>query len=69
MMILFTMETPDYQKLMKMIDELKEIKEAAEKAKQLEYAAKRKDYEYITLFHEQVMEYYEECINKIKKCF
>ena len=32
MMILFTMETPDYQKLMKTIDELRETKEAAEKA-------------------------------------
>lgn len=37
----------------------------SEEARQLEYAAKRKDYEYIAAFHKEVMEYYEECIRKI----
>lgn len=37
----------------------------SEEARQLEYAAKRKDYEYIKAFHKEVMEYYDECIRKL----
>lgn len=38
----------------------------SEEARQLEYAAKRKDYEYIAAFHKEVMVYYEECIRKLQ---
>jgi len=41
----------------------------SEEARQLEYAAKRKNYEYITINHTEVMGYYEECINKLQSCF
>ena len=41
MMILFTMETPDYQKLMTTIKELRETKEAAEKAERTAQEANR----------------------------
>lgn len=38
----------------------------SEEARQLEYAAKRKDYEYIAVCHKEVMEDYEECMNKLQ---
>lgn len=38
----------------------------SEQARQLEYAAKRSDAAYITLFHSEVMEYYGECIRHIQ---
>lgn len=41
----------------------------SEEARQLEYAAKRKDYEYIAICHKEVMEYYEECIHKLQSIF
>lgn len=39
----------------------------AEEAKQLELAAKREDYAYIRLFHEETMALYEECMDRIQK--
>lgn len=41
----------------------------SEEARQLEYAAKRKDYGYISGCHKEVMEYYEECIRKLRNSF
>lgn len=41
MMILFTLETPDYQKLVKTIEELRQTKEEAEKAKEAAQEANR----------------------------
>lgn len=41
----------------------------SEEARQLEYAAKRKDYGYISSCHKEVMEYYEECIHKLRNSF
>ncbi|MCM1213599.1 MAG: ATP-binding protein [Lachnospiraceae bacterium] len=40
----------------------------SEEARQLEYAAKRKDVEYIRLFHGEVMRFYGECMDMIGKC-
>lgn len=41
----------------------------SEEARQLECAAKRKDYGYISSCHKEVMEYYEECIHKLRNSF
>ena len=40
----------------------------SEQTRQLEYAAKRKDENYIRLYHEEVMQFYEECLKSIRKC-
>ena len=68
-------EEEDWDKYHTMVHALKStslnigLVRLSEEAKQLEYAAKRENYEYITIFHKDVMEFYEECINKIQKCF
>lgn len=36
----------------------------SEEARQLEYAAQRKDYEYIRIFHEETMQFYKACREK-----
>lgn len=36
----------------------------SEEARQLEYAAQRKDYEYIRIFHEETMQFYKTCREK-----
>lgn len=53
-MILFTMETPDYQKLMKTISELRETKEASEQAEKAAREADRAKTEFLANMSHEV---------------